>query len=405
MTANPSRLGSASYEAESSWAEATDTFGTRLQVHGDPIVPSDIQQRIAEPITQQYMEEGKLGVRGPWGGQFTVRLALTGHGTATTGSLTATDLYTVLLNFFGGGSTDSQGTTVDTSPTSASQFALVGGLVESYNLIRVGALGDGRGEGQFAAVNNASTITLLTALGATPNAGDVVYANQMIYPKESPSGAAAITSTRWLLQTANGQWKARGCFPMSASFSGLNVGEMPMVELTYGVSRWEEANETFPDTTATDAKDAAIVAAGSCFVQDVGTATRQTFSLRQWSLNVDMQTQPLYGCGGVDSYQTIVGARRTRCAVSLSLTIDAEASGTNSFNDIYTGSANQHVLISSSVANGKAVGWYFQNCRPTSYVTQEALDGLNRRTLNLECLTGTTTTSDETAASWRLAMG
>lgn len=402
MTAKPSRIGAASYEVESSWGEATDTWGTRLQILGEPVIPSDIQERISQPITQQYAEEGKMGVRGPWSESgFSITLALTGHGGTTAGALTATDLYTLLVNAIGAGSTDSDGGTVNVA-TDAYTFSTTGATLESGNLVRVGALGDGRGEGQFVAVNNISTATLLTALGATPNSADVIYAALNVMPAEQ--AGSAITSTRWLLQTANGQWSAKGCFPKSLSFQGLQAGEIPTVTIEYGVSRWAEANETFPDTTATDAKDSSIVAAGSCFIQDVGTVTRQTFSMRQWSLNIDLQTQPLYGPEGLDSYQVITGAVRNRCAASFSITIDAEASGTNTFNDIFTAGVAQHVLVSLSVADGKALAFYFNNARPTNYVTQEAIDGLNRRTLSFEAMTGTDTTSEETMASWRLAM-
>ena len=405
MTSRPSNLGAASYETESSWAEATDTWGTRLQVLGEPVVPSDIQQRIAEPFTQQYAHETKMGVRGPWQGQFTIELALTGHGGTTAGALTATDLYTLLVNFFGNGSATQAGTTVDTSPTSASQFALVGGTVVERQLVRVGALGDGRCEGQFGAVLTPATTTFLTAFPATPNAGDVVYATLGVYPDELPASMVAPTSTRWLLQTANGQWSAKGCYPVSASFSGLNVGEQPRVSLTYGVSRWAEANETFPDATATDAKAGSIVAAGSCFLQDSATVTRQTLALRNWNLSIDMGVQPLMGPGGIDAYQTIIGAVRTKCRASLDLTIDAEASGTNTLNDIYTGTALQHCLMSLNVGDGTALGFYFKNCRPTNYVTQETGDGLNRRTLSLEAGSGPNTSDDNTLANWLLAMG
>lgn len=402
MTARPSQLGAASYEVESSWAEAVDTWGTRLQLLGEPILPSDIQSRIAEPITQQYREEGKMGVRGPWKGSFTVRLALTGSGgTGGTGAQTATDLYTLLVNAIGGGSASAVGGTVGT-PTDASTFTTSGATLESGNMIRLGALGDGDGEGQFLAVNNISTATLLTAAAGAPLTAAVVYAPLHVYPLEQ--AGTAIVSTRWLLQTANGQWSAKGCFPTALSFGGLQVGEMPYVDITYGVSRWAEANETFPDATATDAKDGAIVAAGSCFLQDVGTVTRQTFSIRNWNLNIDLQTQPLMGPGGLDGYQTIVGAVRTRCAASLSLTADAEASGTNTLNDIYTTGTLQHCLMTLSATAGKSLGFYFPNCRPTDYVTQEASDGLNRRTLALEALTGQTTTSEQTMHSWVLGM-
>ena len=406
MTARLSRLGGASYELESSWAEAGSFSGgaTRLQILGEPIVPSDIQARIAENIVQQYAEEGKLGVRGPWSESgFSVAVPLTGLGSTAAGSTTATDLYTLLLNAVGGGSADSAGTDVATS-TSSSEFTLTGGTVESGNLIRVGVRGDARGNGQFAAVDNIATTTLLTALDAAPSVSDVVYAALNIYPLES-TGMATVASTRWLLQTANGQWLARGCYPTSIGFSGLQVGEMPQVVISYGVSRWEEANETFPDATATASKDAAINAAGSCFIQDVGTTTRQKFDMRSWSLTIDLQVSPLKGPGGLDSYQVITGAVRTRAKASLSVTVDSEASGTNTLLDMYTGDALQHVLISLNVDDGKALGFYFKNCRTVGYPTQEAIDEINRRTINFEALTGPTTTSEETMASWVLAMG
>lgn len=402
MTSRPSSLGAASYEVESAWAEAVDTWGTRLQLLGEPIIPSDIQQRIAEPITKQYREEGKMGVRGPWQGSFSVKLAWTGQGgTGGTGATTDTDLYTLLVNAIGGGSSDCVGGTVNVS-TSASQFSTTGATLESGNMIRLGALGDGDGEGQFLAVNNISTATLLTAAAGTPVSAQVIYAPLHVYPLEQ--AGTAIVSTRWLLQTENGQWSAKGCFPTAISFEGYNVGEQPSVTITYGVSRWEEANETFPNATATAAKDGTIVAAGSCFLQDVGTVTRQTFSIRNWSFNVDLQTQPLMGPGGIDGYQVIVGAVRTRCAASFSLTADAEAVGTNSFLDIYTGGTLQHCLMTLSATAGKAIGIYFPNCRPTNYVTQEAGDGLNRRSISFEALTGQTTTSEETMHSFVIGM-
>lgn len=403
MTTRPSRLGAHSYETESSWAEATDTFGTRLQIIGEPTLPSDLQDRIAEPITQQYMEEAKMGVRGPWkDSQFTIRLALTGHGGTAAGSLTQTDLHALLANFFGGGSTSQVGTLVSASPTSASSFDVDGGTIEGGNLIRVGSLGDGRGNGQFAAVNS-DAVTLLTALDATPAEGDVVYASQLIYPNEAPSGQS-ITSTRHLLQTANGQWKARGCFPMSAAVSGTTAGELVYIDLTYGVSRWEEANETFPSGTATDAKEGTLVAAGSCFMQDVGTVTRQKYSMRDWSLNIMMETSMLKGCSGVDQYQVTTGAVRTRCAASFDVTIDAEASGTNSLNDIFEAGVFQHVLITLSAVDGRALGFYFPNCRPTNYVTQESSDGLNRRTLSFEAMTNLSSANNRVMSSWRMGM-
>lgn len=404
MTALPSRLGRAAFEAESSWAESTDTFTQHLQLLGEPIMPSDIQSRIDQGITQQYSEEGKLGVRGPWQGEFTVETALVGHNTTTAGALTTHRLYDLLGIVVGANDSTQEGGTVQTG-TSATQFSTTGVTSITGGMLRVGSLGDARGGGQFGVVDdNAGSITLLNALPAAPNSADVVYAGLMVYPREGGT-FATVLSTRWLLMTANGQWKARGCFPTSITFSGLNAGEMPRMSITFGVSRWEEANETFPSASAASGTEGhAIVAGGSCFLQDVGTTTRQTFGVRDFSLTINMETQPLLGCGGQDEYQTIVGARRIRSSASFSLLIDSEASGTNTLNDIFTGTDLQHCLMTLSAVDGKAIGFYFPNCRATNYVTQEAVDGLNRRRINFEALTGTDTSNERTMASWRLAL-
>ena len=405
MTAQAQQLGAASYELEgvaANWADSTDTFGTRVPVMGEPVIPQDIQSRIPVPITKQRLSEAVIGPRGPWKqSSFTVKVPLTGHGSATTGALTATAVSTLLTNFFGAGSVLQVGTTVDT-PASATEFSLVGGTVEGNNLVRIGAPGDGRGGGQFAVVNSDSTITLLTALAATPNAGDVVHAAINIYPSESSS---VVASTRWLLQTANGQWKARGCFPMTAALEGLGIGENPFISLTYGVSRWEsDVNETFPVVAAAEQLSHVLCAQGACFMQDVGTATRQTFAMRKWSLEIDQTVVPIMGQDGADAYQTVVGAVRTGSAAKLSITIDAEASGTATLKDIYNSDTNQHVLMTLATVAGRSLGFYFPNCLVLDHPTQEAMDGLNRQTINLMPATGPDVTSDETAAAWKIGL-
>ena len=118
-----------------------------------------------------------------------------------------------------------------------------------------------------------------------------------------------------------------------------------------------------------------------------------------------MEVQPLLDPGGQDGYQTIVGAVMTRCSATVGLTFDAEASGTDTLGTIFTAGTHQHCLMSLSVSDGKAIGFYFPKMRPVSLPTQEAIDGLNRRTINFECLTDTAQTTDEACSSWRLGMG
>jgi len=409
MTSQPSTLGAVAYELEgvpANWAASTDTFANRLEIFGEPVVPSDIQDRIAEPITKQYLNEGKAGILGPWkDSSFTIRGSLHGHGTAPTGALSATDLYDLLLNIVGGGSVDSVGTTVAAGPTSASQFGLVAGTVESGCLVRCGTVGDGRGNGQFVAVDNIATTTLLTAMDATPSENDVIYAAQNIYPLES-ANAATVASTRWLLQTANGQWKARGCFPKRITISQINVGEAPTWEIEMGVSQWEDGvSETFPTTDTTDAKDGSVCAAGSLFIGDVGTVTRNTYCHRSWTLNINMEVMPLKGICSSNQYQTTVSARRTAFSVDLGVVLDAEAAGTTTWADKFEAGTMQHVLMTLSSVNGKAIGFYFPNAEITSRPTQEAGDNLNRIGIGFRALTGPDKTSEETMACMKLAMG
>lgn len=403
MTAKPERLVACSYATESAWAETTDAWGIRLQLIGQPTVALT-QDRIAEVISQQYAEEGKAGVLGIRGGSVTIVLALTGHGGTTAGALTETDLSTLLRNFFGGGNVDEVGDTVAAAPTSSSVFDATSESYDSRNLIRVGVLGDGRCEGQWAAINDGATMTMLTALPATPDAGDQIYVAQNIHPNEG-SNMSDITSLRMLVQTANNQYKLRGLFPQSASFSGLNPGEQPQVSLTYGVSWWDFANEAFPNATVTDAKDGSVCGNGSAWINDVGTLTRAAYSMRNWALTINMETAELHGPDAVNACQIIVGARRTKCSAELTTTFDAEASGTTTWADKFDAGTLQHLLIGVSVADGKAIAFYLQNAEITSRPTQEATDGLNRVTCNWRALTGTSVTSERNMSSWRMALG
>lgn len=402
MTARPERLLACSYELETNWAEATDTWGTRLQLVGLPTL-SLTQDRTAEAITQQYREEGKAGVLGVRGGEMTVTLALTGYGATTaSGGLTATDLATIMANAMGDISTSNQGRAI-TSVTSASQFAPTGGTFENGALIRVGALGDGRANGQWAAVNNGTTATVLTALPAAPTTADTLFGALLVYPWED-AGGMPIASSRWLVQTANKHYKLRGVFPKSFSVQGVNTGEMPTISITYGISWWDYANETFPSVTATDAKDGSICGNGSAWINDVGTTTNATYSMRSWSVNFDMQVAVLEGPDAVNPEQSIVGAVRTRCAATATTMFDAEATGTETWGDKFDAGTLQHILIGLSVADGKSIAFYFPNAELVSRPTQEGSDGLNRVTCNWRALTGPTLTNGRTHSSFRIGM-
>jgi len=171
--ANPSNLGAMRFADESSFGEVSATFDERLEVIA-PIDVSGLTQELELVDPQvQYQNDGSLPMRGVQGGSFTVSLYLCGHGSATTGSLTATAEENFISRCLGDLDATSDGGVVNTV-TNAEQFTTTGVTVNNGGLIRVGVLGDGRGEGQYSAVKVASTMTLHTALGASPVADDVI---------------------------------------------------------------------------------------------------------------------------------------------------------------------------------------------------------------------------------------
>lgn len=411
MTTSASRLGAALYEKETNFGEDVSTFGTRLQLLNRVDLSGLTHERVNINPTQQRPHEGVQDIRLGMGGSFTIELLLTGHGGTAAGALTQTDLATLLGYVVGNvHSADSGGTADGTG--SASAIDITGGSFTAGGLLRLGQLGDGRGEGQFLAVKSFSsgTATLLTDAPSAASAGDVVYASQVVYPSETPGSFESVDTLRFRLLTANKQFDCHGCYPTSIEFLNLNADEIPRVRITFGVAWFRKANVGFPDTTATDAKTGAKIAAGSLFLNDVGTSTRQTYGLRDFSITIENEVVPLRGPGGNNEHQVIVGCKRVRCQAKVSTTFDAESTGTQTWYDLYQtdeGSvSSKHMLWTGSVGDGKAVAFYFPNLKITSPVpTQQEADGLNRVTVEWEAMTSTDTTSDETLSNWRLAMG
>lgn len=412
MAANPSRFWQASYELEgaaANWAAATSTFGTRLQLTGPPTL-NLTRDGIPVSTSQQFAEEGIADVAGVFGGTFSVQLYLTGHGSATVGALTASDIFTLLLNFFGAGEATGVGDTVS-AVTDATQFATAAGVFTDRSIIRVGDLGDGRAEGQTVVTDAGATTTLLTAMPAAPNVGDQVYAMLQVFCDENPGSLGTVASTRWNLMSANNQWSMHGCFPTTVELAGLGHGEVPVITLTYGVSRWlSKLSDTFPDVTATAAKTASVVNMGSVFLQDVGSTTRQTVQPRTLSFTINQEVQPLMCPGGVVDGQVITGATRVRCNASMAMQLDADAAGTEFWADLYDAKTLQQILVNlgsgDNAADGKYVALLLQNAKMVGpRPTQVDGDGLNRVDVQFEGLTSTNVTAARTLASWKVALG
>lgn len=406
-----SRLGALLYNTEASFSEISTTFGTRLQTLGPPTF--DLQQpRMNIGITQQRAHEGTQDVRMVQTGTLTFELMLGGHGGTAAGSLTATHLSTLLGHVIGTSTAGQIGSTVAASPSpTTTTFTATGVNLSNGGMCRIGALNDGRGEGQFYAVSGESSdaVTLLTATGSAPATADVVYAALLVHPSETPGTFETVQSLRFRVLSANNHYDLNGCYPTAIEIPNLNVGEVPRIKLTFAVSRWDNVSATFPDTTSTDAKVGAPIAAGSISINARGTATRATYGLRDFKVTLDSQVIPIFGPGGLSTYQNIVGAKRLKCGATISCTFDAETTGTQVWEDLYetadSSLTSRHIIWTGSVADGRAIGMYFPNAKLISpRPTQVDIDGINRVPVMFEAMTDTTTTSDLTMSNFRLGL-
>ncbi len=405
-----SKLGAVLYNVEAAWGEDLATFGTRLPVLGMVDVSGLEHAKLAPDRVVQYRNDDTLHIPGVQGGGFRIRLYLTGHGSATSGATSLSALETFLGYVFGGsvvaaatGTTATGGTA--TVPTLAAATGFSNGTI-----CRIGTLGDGRGNGQFHAINShaASSLNLLTGMTLAPNAGDVVYSAGIVYPQELPS-SVDFTGLRFLLQTANLEYECHGCFARSISISGYNAGEVPTIEIDFGVSWWRESTATFPTATSVDEHTPAATAAGSVFINTIvgstPTATRVTRAVRSMSINWTIGVNLVTGPGGVNQYQMIIGAKRTPDDIRVNLVEDSDAATlTPALAGFWDSTSRYHMLCTLNPQATKAMGIYFRRLHVVGMKPQQRDDGgINRVSIELKASTGPNTTNDLTAAAAILA--
>jgi hypothetical protein len=398
---NPSSLGAICYEAEASWGEDVATYATfRLPIIGAVDASGLEHAKEAAGRTMQYRSGGSQHVLMTMGGSFKMLLDLTGHGSTMVGSPSLEEIETFLGIVFGNAALSATASTTLTGGTATVPTTTASGTFSAGGLCRIGALGDGDGNGQFYAIGThvTTSLTLLGALDDTPANGAILYPVTQIYPSSSPT-SVNITGTRFLLQTANLQYECHGCYPMSVSFSGLNTGERPQIEITWGVSWWEYSTATFPSTVTSDHFNPAPVAAGSFNVQTLATTTRNKRTMRGFSLDYTLGVVPLMGPGGVSAYQKIVGAARIDDQIKLTWTEDADTATTTPVLPGYgTATSSKHIEYTLSTADGSAVGFKFPKVCIDNVATQKAEDGQNRLTIS-----GTAYSSDTTTSALTLA--
>lgn len=406
--ANPGALGSVTYESEASWGVDTTTFATlRLPIISPVDASGLVHNKIDSQRVVQYRNDGTAWILGTMGGSFKTKLYLPGHGSTTSGATTITALETFLGYVFGNAAVSASSGTTATAGTAASWTTSASGTFSAGSLCFLGSLGDTRGGGQAAAISTHSgtALALLTGSIGAPNNGDVVYSATTIYPSEAPT-STSVTGLRFKLSTANLQYECHGCWPMSLSISGLNAGELPTIEITWGVSWWRYSTATFPDTTATDTSNPSAVAAGTLQVNTVGTATNAPRTYRNFTIDYTLGIEALKGPGGVNQYQEVVGARRTPDKIKVSWTEDADAATTSPVLPGYgTGTNKKHLLWTSATAAGSRIAIYLPNVCISNVALQKVDQNLNRLSCEGMAYTGPTTTNDLTLSAFRMAFG
>jgi hypothetical protein len=400
-------LGAICYEAESSWAEDVTTFATARLPVLDEVDTSGLTWRKDAPgLVMQYRSDGAPHILMTMGGSFKTKFYLPGHGSTTAGAVTITALETLLGTVFGNAAIGPAGTTC-TGGTATVPTTTASGTFSAGALCRIGALGDAAGNGQMAAIGShvTTSLTLLTALDGSPANGAVLYSVCNIYPSVTPT-TSAITGLRFLISKANLRYEAHGCFPMSATITGLNTGEKPVIEIDWGVSWWRHSTATFPSAVTQTADNPAPVAAGSFFCQTVGTATRAKRTVREVSLTYTLGIAPVMAPGGVNAYQAITGAVRVDDKVQWSWVEDADANTASpALGGFYESTNRKHILYTLNTIDGKSVGIYTRSCCiADGYPVQFTREGRNSVRIVADAYVGPTTTNDLTLSPFLLGL-
>lgn len=401
-----SSFGTVLYSAESSWAEASGTPSIRLPVLEAVDLSGFKQSKIEPGRVVQRLNDGTAKISGPQSGEFKVKLHLAGHGSATSGATSATSVPTLLGYVFGAavvslatGQTATGGTAISISTSAANGIGL-------GSLVRIGVVGDARGEGEFIAckTHTSSTLVPFNAMGAAPSNGDVIHSAETVSSLEEVA-SSAVTGLRFLLMTGNLQVIARGCYATGVSFSGLNAGEVPMMEITFKASTWEFTSQTFPSATSVETFTPAINARSVMFLNVVGTPTRALRTYRSLALSYDLGMTELTGPTGVGQYQTCVGAVRGPAAIKVEWTEDADAATASPvLAGYWDGTSAYHMCVTLNKTAGSAMGFYFPNLLPADDKPVQMADGnINRVKLSLQAITGTTTTTELLASAFRMA--
>lgn len=403
------------YEQETSWGENVSTFAT----HRPPLIkPIDLTPLTQDAVNSNrnisQLQGGTSWFPGLKDGQLTLDMYLHGHGGVTSGAVTIDPVETFWSYFFGNPSlveanaaptrSAASGTTVAAGSTTTAVNTVASGTFARGSLCRIGTGGlsaDGRGSGQFYQVNNhtGTVLNLRNATIANPNAADVVHSGVNLYLPETPANTA-IKSWRGRILTGNQRYFVRGVYPKALRLQGLSPGEIATLSGDVGITSWDSTSGgTFPSAVARNDYDPQPNAGGSFIVGDAGSTVRFPYDAREFNINIELGVVPLPGHGAVDPFSKYVAARRTPSKITGSFVIDAEATGTNTFETKFLAKTSFWIVASLSTTAGAALGIALQNCKITKRPKQVSRNGINSILVEFCAYAGTDTTTDLSQAA------
>lgn len=390
MTSCAYNLQYLSYVAESAWGEAstTQTGAQALPMIATIDVSGMGRAFVESGRVVQYSGEVPKRILGTFTGEFTVNVQLAGHGSVTSGAMSATALESFVAWVIGAAATPPAGTTITGSastPSALDVTSSTGYLVGQ--LLRVGAKSDGRAEGQWSVVSSVAVgdLGLVYELPAAPAAADVVHSATTVYVATSD---CSVSSRRFFVKTADFCWALHGCFPRSWSLQGLGVGEIPTLSVTIGVTGMTPISASLPDTTATAAWTylPAPVTAGSILLQTYGDAARDELLCRSLTIEATVQIATQMGYTAAVTGSTIVGAKRLPPAFRVNAVVEASGAPTASPAWYTAAAANGdlQLLAGLSVGAGSAMAIAMPLLRWDGKLpTQQDHEGLNAVGLTL----------------------
>ena len=416
---NPSNLQAFEWELETD-SDAGFNANTAISATArlPLITPIDwtslTQEKVPTNHVAQYRGEGFPHANGLKRGRPVIDFWMTGHGSTTNVDTSLTNTETLLGTLLGNAATAGDAATTLTGGTVTVPTTTASGTFSAGGMTRLGALGDGDGEGQFYAISthSALNLTLLNDMAGAPANGAVMYAPTLIYPHSAPT-STRIRGVRGRGISSNLAYTMYGIHAESITLTGFNTGQHLQASVQLDTGNWDSVGSvTFPSTATGDTVNPEPNCGGSFHIQDVGTTTRNTLPVVDLSITINLNHRARTGYGSAWQYNDKIGAYRAHDPAAPPAIIEfaiaaTDQTATPDFDAAWLANSTRKIIvITLNTADGSALGLLFRSCcwygpRPT----QSDLEGRNVRRYRLAAHTGATLTNDLTRAPWVIARG